>query len=334
MLKEKILWMLRKTDGYVSGQELCGQLGVSRTAIWKVIGQLKEDGYQIEAVKNRGYHMAAAPDVMTAEEIGSHLDTEVMGRCCIFYDETDSTNTRAKQLAEEGKPHGTLVCAERQTGGKGRRGRAWSSPPGEAVYMTLLLKPRIQPVHASMLTLVMGLAAAKACNEALYKKLGENAPKVQVKWPNDLVLEGRKLAGILTEMSAEVDYINYVVIGIGINVNMRRFPEEIAKVANSLYQVSGQTFSRAELTACCMKHFEECYNRFSATEDLSGLKEDYENLLVNMNQPVRVLDPRQEFEGKALGINEKGELLVEREDGQITPVYAGEVSVRGIYGYV
>lgn len=334
MLKEKILLMLREADGYVSGQELCERLGVSRTAIWKVIGQLKEEGYQIEAVKNRGYHMTAAPDVMTSEEIRSHLTTEVIGRCCVFYEETDSTNTQAKQLAEEGKPHGTLVCAERQTGGKGRRGRAWSSPPGEAIYMTLLLRPQIQPVHASMLTLVMGLAAAKACNETLYEKLGENAPKVQVKWPNDLVLEGRKLAGILTEMSAEVDYINYVVIGIGINVNMRHFPEEVEKMANSLYLASGQTFSRAELTACCMKHFEECYNRFTATEDLSGLRVDYESLLVNRNEQVRVLDPRHEYMGKALGINDKGELLVEQEDGQVTAIYAGEVSVRGVYGYV
>ena len=333
-MKEKILRMFRETDGYVSGQELCERLGVSRTAVWKVTQQLKEEGYQIEAVKNRGYRMMSAPDVMTAEEIGSHLKTETMGRCCVYYEETDSTNTRAKQLAEEGKPHGTLVCAERQTGGKGRRGRAWSSPPGEAIYMTLLLRPEIRPVHASMLTLVMGLAAAKACNETLYKKLGENAPKVHVKWPNDLVLEGRKLAGILTEMSAEVDYINYVVIGIGINVNMHHFPEEVEKMANSLYQASGHTLSRAELTACCMKHFEECYNRFAVTEDISGLREDYESLLVNMNEQVRVLDPGHEYMGKALGINDKGELLVEQEDGQVTAVYAGEVSVRGVYGYV
>lgn len=333
-MKEKILRTLRETDGYVSGQELCERLGVSRTAVWKVTRQLKEEGYQIEAVKNRGYRIASAPDVMTAEEIGSLLKTKTMGRCCVCYEETDSTNTQAKLLAEEGKPHGTLVCAERQTEGKGRRGRAWSSPPGEAIYMTLLLKPQIQPIHASMLTLVMGLAAAKACNEILSYRLGENAPKVQVKWPNDLVLEGRKLAGILTEMSAEVDYINYVVIGIGINVNMRCFPKEIADMANSLYMVSGQNFSRAELTACCMKHFEECYDRFAASEDLRDLREDYESLLVNKGEKVWVLDPKHEYTGKALGINEKGELLVEREDGQTETVYAGEVSVRGIYGYV
>ncbi len=334
-MKEKILWILRKAEDYVSGQELCEQLGVSRTAVWKVIGQLKEEGYEIEGIKNRGYRISSIPDVMTAAEIGSRLNTKDMGRCCISYGETDSTNTRAKQLAEEGKPHGTLVCAERQTGGKGRRGRIWSSPPGEAIYMSLLLRPSISPSHTSMLTLVMGLSAAKACNEVLYRKLGENAPKVQVKWPNDLVLEGRKLAGILTELNSEVDYVHYVVTGIGINVNTKGFPEEIAATANSLHIATRETFSRAELTACCMKHFEECYEIFVQTEDMSALKKEYESLLVNIGRQVQVLEPGHAYTGKALGINDKGELLVEREeDGQITAVYAGEVSVRGIYGYV
>ena len=328
--------MLRQseTGAVISGQELCGQLGVSRTAVWKVIGQLKEEGYEIEAVKNRGYRITSIPDVMTAVEIGSRLKTKIMGRCCICYQETDSTNTRAKQLAEEGKPHGTLVCAERQTGGKGRRGRSWSSPSGEAIYMSLLLRPPINPVHTSMLTLVMGLAAAKACNEVLEERIGPAVPKVQVKWPNDLVLEGRKLAGILTELSTEVDYINHVVIGIGINVNAKAFPEEIAATANSLRMATGEVFPRAELAACCMKHFEACYERFIQTEELSALKKEYEGLLVNIGRQVQVLEPNHAYTGKALGINDSGELLVEREDGQVIAVYAGEVSVRGIYGYV
>ncbi len=309
-------------------------MGVSRTAVWKVIGQLKEEGYEIEGVKNRGYHITSIPDVMTEAEIGSRLHTKVMGRCCICYEETDSTNTRAKRLADEGKPHGTLVCAEAQTGGKGRRGRSWSSPPGEAIYMSLLLKPRIDPVHTSMLTLVMGLAAARACNKVLKHRLGEKAVKVQVKWPNDLVLEGRKLAGILTELSTEVDYINHIVTGIGINVNTAAFPKEIESTASSLYLATGKTFSRAELTVCCMEEFENCYETFLRTEDLSALKEEYESLLVNKGRQVQVLEPGHAYTGRALGINENGELLVEREDGQVLPVYAGEVSVRGIYGYV
>ena len=318
----------------MSGQELCERLGVSRTAVWKVIGQLKEEGYGIEGVKNRGYHISSIPDIMTEAEIGSRLETKVMGRCCVCYEEADSTNTRAKRLADEGKPHGTLVCAEAQTGGKGRRGGAWSSPPGEAVYMSLLLRPPINPVHTSMLTLVMGLAAAKACNEVMERSLGDKAPKVLVKWPNDLVIEGRKVAGILTELSTEVDYINHIVTGVGINVNTKAFPEEIAATANSMYIAAGRTFSRAELTALCMKYFEACYDTFLETEDLSVLKEEYESLLVNKGRQVQVLEPGHTYTGTALGIRESGELLVKREDGQVTAVYAGEVSVRGIYGYV
>ncbi len=333
-MRKEILSMLRETGGYVSGQELCERLQVSRTAVWKVISQLKEEGYGIEAVKNRGYHLVSAPDVMTEEEIGSHLRTEKMGQSCVCFEETDSTNTRAKQLAEEGMPHGTLVCAERQTVGKGRRGKGWSSPPGEAIYMSVLLRPQILPAHASMLTLVMGLAAAQACNEILREILEDEAPAVQIKWPNDLVLKERKIAGILTELSTEVDYINHIVVGIGINVNTEQFPEEIAGTAISLYQAAGRKFSRAKLTARCMERLEACYETFLKTEDLSLLQEDYGRLLVNTGKGVRVMEPGNEYVGTALGINDRGELLVRREDGSVTAVYAGEVSVRGVYGYV
>lgn len=333
-MKEKILTILREADGYVSGQELCEQLHVSRTAVWKVIGQLKEEGYEVEAVKNRGYRLMSVPDVMTGAEIQSRLHTKVMGHPCICCEEVDSTNTRAKKMAEEGAAEGLLICAEKQTEGKGRRGRAWNSPPGESVYMTLLIRPRIQPAHASMLTLVMGLAVAQACNRLLEDTLGEQAPKVGLKWPNDLVLDGRKLMGTLTEMNSEIDYINYVVIGIGINVNTTSFPEALAGTATSLYRETGRTFSRAELTALCMDYFEEDYEMFLKTEDLSGLRESYNGLLVNAGRTVCVLEPGHEYTGMALGINERGELLVKREDGTVTEVYAGEVSVRGVYGYV
>ena len=333
-MKKEILSVLREAGSYVSGQELCEMLQVSRTAVWKVISQLKEEGYEIEAVKNRGYRIVSSPDIMTEEEIGSRLHTAEMGQSCVCFEETDSTNTRAKQLAEEGMPHGTLVCAERQTMGKGRRGKGWSSPQGEAIYMSVLLRPRMLPAHASMLTLVMGLAAAQACNEILEGALGEKAPAVQIKWPNDLVLKGQKIAGILTELSAEVDYINHIVVGIGINVNTEQFPEEIARTAASLYQTAGRKFSRAELTARCMERLEACYQVFLQTEDLRALQGDYEKLLVNKGKTVRVLEPGHEYIGTALGINDKGELLIRREDGSVTAVYAGEVSVRGVYGYV
>lgn len=335
MIKEEILKALRGSGDYISGQELCEKLGVSRTAVWKAVTRLKDEGYEIDSVSNRGYCLRALPDVVTEAEIGSRLRTKIMGRTCVCYDSTDSTNIQAKRLAEEGAPHGTLVCAETQTAGRGRRGRAWASPPGEAVYMSLLLRPKIRPEHASMLTLVMGLAVASACNELLARAAGgaEPVPRTGLKWPNDLVLNGKKAAGILTEMNTEIDSIHYVVIGIGINVNTRTFPEELSQ-ATSLCQAAGKPFMRSELIALCMEYFETYDEQFEKTEDLRGLKTAYEELLVNKGRQVRVLEPGNEHTGTALGVSDQGELLVRLQDGRTEKVYAGEVSVRGIYGYV
>lgn len=327
MIKDEVLKALKERNGYLSGQELCDRFSVSRTAVWKAVSKLKEEGYEIDSVPNRGYCLLQSPDAMTESEIGSCLETKVMGQKLVCFADTDSTNIQAKLQAEKGAPHGTLVCSDQQTKGRGRRGRAWDSPPGEAIYMSLLLRPNIRPEHASMLTLVMGMAVAEAVNQLL----GEE--RAGIKWPNDLVIEGRKAAGILTEMSAEMDCIHYVVIGIGINVNTRKFPEELSQ-AISLRQVTGHSFRRAELIALCMKFFEDYYTRFEQTEDLSLLIDDYNRLLVNQGQQVRVLEPNHEYTGLALGINKEGELLVRCEDGHLEEIYAGEVSVRGIYGYV
>lgn len=341
MIKEEILKVLRESEDYVSGQELCEKFGVSRTAVWKAVTKLKEEGYEIDSISNRGYLLKTLADVVTEAEIGSRLTTKVMGKHCVCFGDVDSTNIQAKKLAEEGAPHGTLVCAESQSEGRGRRGKTWISPRGNAVYMSLLLRPRIRPEHASVLTLVMGMAAARACNELLRRAEEEAAgnsseqarPRVGVKWPNDLVLDGRKTAGMLTEMSAEIDCIHYVIIGVGINVNEKDFPEELPQ-ATSLRQEAGKRLMRAELIALCMEYFEKYYCEFEKTEDLRTLKDDYEELLVNKGRQVRVLEPGNEHVGTALGINEQGELLVELADGRTEKVYAGEVSVRGIYGYV
>ena len=326
MIKEEILKALREAEGFLSGQELCERLCVSRTAVWKAVTRLKEEGYEIESVQNRGYRLLRESDVITEAEIGSRLRTKVMGRNCLCFTETDSTNIQARLSAEQGAPHGTLVCAETQSAGRGRRGRVWNSPPGEAVYMSLILRPQIRPEHASMLTLVMGLAAADAC-----RKL--TGTDVRLKWPNDLVIDGKKAAGILTEMSAEMDCIHYVVTGIGINVNTQEFPEDLPQ-AVSLRMATGRNFSRAELIALCMERFEVYYEIFEKTEDLRLLKEEYGKLLVNTGREVCVLEPSGSYTGTALGISDKGELLVRRADGTVEAVYAGEVSVRGIYGYV
>lgn len=327
MIKDEVLAALRERGGYVSGQELCDRFSVSRTAIWKAVSKLKEEGYEIDSVPNRGYCLLTSPDAMTEAEIRSYLHTEKMGKSLVCFADTDSTNIQAKLLAEQNAPDGTLVCSDQQTKGRGRRGRAWDSPPGEAIYMSLLLRPDIHPEHASMLTLVMGMAVADAINELMG---GESAG---IKWPNDVVLKGKKVSGTLTEMSTEMDCIHYVVIGTGINVNTQKFPKELAQ-ATSLRLAAGHSFRRAELIALCMKYFEKYYALFERTEDLSLLIDEYNRLLVNRNREVRVLEPGNEYTGLALGINNQGELLVRRENGRVDEIYAGEVSVRGVYGYV
>lgn len=326
-MKEEILRLLRSADGYISGQELCNRFGVSRTAVWKAINQLKEAGYEIEAQQNKGYKLMAAPDLMTEAEIKSLMHTDWVAKEVLYFDTIDSTNTKAQELAEKGYPSGTLVVADKQDSGKGRRGRSWVSPSGTGIFMTLMIKPDINPNNASMLTLVAALAVAKAITSVT----GEEA---LIKWPNDIVVNGKKVCGILTEMNAQFDYINHIVVGIGINVHNESFPEEISQMASSLLiEAGGKRFHRAQIIAETMSYFEQYYDIFLKTQDLSALVREYDELLVNRNKSVRVLDPKEPFDGKAMGITPKGELIVDTWESRKL-VSSGEVSVRGIYGYV
>lgn len=326
-MKEEILRLLRSADGYISGQELCNRFGVSRTAVWKAINQLKEAGYEIEAQQNKGYKLMAAPDLMTEAEIKSLMHTEWVAKEVLYFDTIDSTNIKAQELAEKGYQSGTLVVADKQESGKGRRGRSWVSPSGTGIFMTLMIKPDINPNNASMLTLVAALAVAKAITSVT----GEEA---LIKWPNDIVVNGKKVCGILTEMNAQFDYINHIVVGIGINVHNESFPEEISQMASSLMiEAGGKRFHRAQIIAETMSYFEQYYDTFLKTQDLSALVREYDKLLVNRNKSVRVLDPKEPFDGKAMGITPKGELIVDTWESRKL-VSSGEVSVRGIYGYV
>lgn len=346
-MKTEMLRLLREGSSYISGQELCDRFQVSRTAVWKIIHQLKEEGYVIEARQNRGYRLLESPDTMEAYELESRMSTKWAGRKVSFREETDSTNLDCKRLAAKGAPHGTLAVAERQVKGRGRRGRSWQSPAGESIYMSLLCRPDFPPEKAPMLTLVMGLSVA----EAVERYTGLAA---EIKWPNDIVVAGRKICGILTEMEMglETKEIQYLVIGVGINVNNgfanmqetgdresareAAFPEELRQKATSLFLESdgGGRIPRAPLVQYVMDAFEKNYELFLRTLDLSLLKEKYNACLANRGKEVKVLDPKGEYRGTARGIDEAGDLLVEIPDGTVKKVYSGEVSVRGIYGYV
>lgn len=325
-VKEKILDLLRSSKDFLSGQEISERFGVSRTAVWKVIRQMENDGYVIEAVRNKGYRLLSEPDLLSESRIRQYLHTSWAGSSLLVLDVVDSTNNVAKRRAEEGAQHGLLVIGEQQTAGKGRRGRYWESQRGEGVFMTLLLKPDIEPGNASMLTLVMALAVRSALETV-------GNVQAQIKWPNDIICDGKKVCGILTEMSAQVDYINHIVIGVGINVHNEKFPDEMSHLATSIYQQTGQSISRAELIAEVMNRFEHYYEIYMETQDLQGLAEEYNHYLINRSRQVQVLDLKGSYTGTAIGVNTAGELKVQTENG-ISCVASGEVSVRGVYGYV
>ena len=275
--------------------------------------------------EKESYEEIVTGSIYNETTIADQIHTKWAGKTVHFARETDSTNLWIKRLAKEGAPEGTLALAEFQSAGRGRLGRSWEVPEGTSVMMSILLRPKFEPQYAPMLTLVMGMAVAKAV-----KKLGFD---VSIKWPNDVVVSHKKICGILTEMGVRDGKIDYAVIGVGINVNIREFPEEMADKATSLYLESGKEFDRSQIPGLVMEAFEEYYEKFAATCDLSGLKEEYESILANYNQPVRVL-AKEPYEGVARGITDGGELLVEKNDGTIVAVSAGEVSVRGLYSYV
>ncbi|MCR5595330.1 MAG: biotin--[acetyl-CoA-carboxylase] ligase [Lachnospiraceae bacterium] len=331
MDKSTLLTLLRESESYVSGQEISKLLGVSRSAVWKVIKQLREDGYDIEAVSNRGYRLKDTPDNMSKDEILSRLQTVKMGRDLYYFDETDSTNVRIRVLADEGASDGALAVSDMQTSGRGRRGRGWISPAGMNIYMSLLLEPKLSPSDAPMITLIMALAVSRGIMD-----LVENV-EAKIKWPNDIVINGKKVCGILTEMMLEADYIRNVIVGVGINVNQddrSLFAPEISESATSIRLENGHAVDRSELIARIMYHFEKNYDTFLEAGDLSPFKKEYEKSLVSMDKEVRVLDPKGEYTGISRGIDDKGELIVETAEGERMNVYAGEVSVRGLYGYV
>ena len=275
--------------------------------------------------EKESYEEIVTDGIYNETTIADQIHTKWAGKTVHFARETDSTNLWIKRLAKEGASEGTLALAEFQSAGRGRLGRSWEVPEGTSVMMSILLRPKFEPQYAPTLTLVMGMAVAKAV-----KSLGFD---VSIKWPNDVVVSHKKICGILTEMGVCDGKIDYAVIGVGINVNIKEFPEEMADKATSLYLESGKEFDRSQIPGLVMEAFEEYYEKFAATCDLSGLKEEYESILANYNQPVRVL-AKEPYEGVARGITDGGELLVEKTDGTIATVSAGEVSVRGLYSYV
>lgn len=270
---------------------------------------------------------AAGMGDLTQEQLRACIRTRTLGQQLVCLEQTDSTNLRADELAKKGAAHGMLVTADMQSAGRGRRGRLWQQEPGTMIAMSLILRPTLPPDAAAMLTLV----AAHSTALAIEKVTGVSA---YIKWPNDIVLGGKKAVGILTEMCLEGGRIGHIILGIGINVGTGHFPAELADTATSLYLETGKRFRRCELAAEVLWQLEQEYEQFLTKGDLSAIRDDYNAHLVSRGKEVRILDPAGEYTAISGGITETGELMVEREDGRMERVYAGEVSVRGLYGYV
>lgn len=325
-MKADVLRLLRENAKGMTAEQIAALLDVSVAAVKTVIRQLVAEGYDIEK-EEAGYRLNSYPEVITAAEIMSRVRTQWAGKKVYYRNETESTNDDAKELAAEGMEHGALVVAKNQTGGKGRRGRSWETESGNSVAMSLLLRPEFSPDKAPMLTLLMALSVAE-----VLEKLTE--ADIKIKWPNDILINKKKVCGILTEMNAENGAVDHVVVGVGINVNQNGLPEEIAGFATSLLMEMGQRYGRADIMVAIMEYFEGYYEAFLEHLDLSAVVDAYDSYLINRGAQVKVLDPQGEYTGTAQGVNDYGELIVQKDDGSFVRVSSGEVSVRGIYGYV
>lgn len=323
-MKEKILALIRNCEGYISGEELSSILGITRSAVWKYIKALKEDGYIIDSVTNKGYCLKSCGNVLNEIEVANGLKTKYIGKEILFFKKIDSTNEEIKRRALKGEEEGLTVVAEQQLLGKGRLGKSWTSPKGTGLWFSVLLRPQISPYYVSGITLAAGLAVCNAIREVT----GCNA---KIKWPNDVICGNKKLCGILTEMTAEADKIDYVVTGIGINVNTKEFPVDIEHKATSLYLETGEEIPRAKLLQRVLAYLEHYTEMFLDENQTDKMLNEYVELCATINRTVTTMRNQGEITGKAIGIGKSGELKVRLDNGQIISVTSGEVTVQGIY---
>lgn len=305
--------------GWVSGGELSRELDISRTAIWKHVCSLRNEGYVIESAPRKGYLLKTTVDRLLPAEISAALRSNRLGSKIVFENEVDSTNRLARDLAISGAVEGTLVIAESQSGGRGRKGRNWYSPPGEGIYVSLVLRPRFQPAEAPKMTLLAGVALAETLIPIV-------PSRVTIKWPNDVLAGGKKVAGILIEVSTDIDSIGYMIVGVGLNVNTPtgRFPAELRERATSLATESGRTVDRTEILRAFLERLERYYDLIGR-EGFSPVIERWRELSDMAGRRVRVHSFDRSLEGTIAGIDDEGVLLVKESDGTLHRVISGDV---------
>ena len=315
-MKSKILEILEKKGSYVSGEEISKEIGISRAAIWKHIKKLRELGYEIESKTNEGYKLIKSPEKQIEFELERLLDTKIIGKKILFFEEVDSTNNKAKQIALEEK-EGTVVISEMQTSGRGRRGREWYSPKG-GIYVTFILKPNVSPEKASQLTLVSSLALVETLNAI------NNNLNAKIKWPNDVLVSGKKISGILTELSSDMEKINYIVVGVGINLNTEK--EILPENGTSLKIEMKEEVSIKLFLKSFLEHYDLIYQEY-LNSGIDQIIERWKNNSDTLGKKVKIIGINETFEGLAKDIDENGALILETKEKEIK-VYSGDVSLR------
>lgn len=326
-MKKAVLEALKNSkEQYVSGEELSQALGVSRTMVWKIIKNLREEGYIIESSSRKGYQLLENKDYLSQAELELILKKQEWISKGYFFESIDSTNTYGKKLALETLEAPLLIVANEQTAGRGRLGRQWYSKSGDGLWMSLILRPNISPQESFTTTLIAAVAVAKAIRNLYGLEAG-------IKWPNDIIVNRQKICGILSEMSIEWQTVNYIVVGIGINANHDAFPEDIQLIATSLKLQTGALVERHRLLNEILEQFGYYFKAFTDDVIYEELINQYRQYSVTIGHRVRVIGKEEKL-GLALDINKAGELHVQFDDGTVEDVYHGEVSVRGLDYYV
>jgi BirA family biotin operon repressor/biotin-[acetyl-CoA-carboxylase] ligase len=319
-MQSMILDALRH-ERWVSGEKLGEKLHISRTAVWKHINELRKNGYQIDSSPRLGYSLIEPPDLLLPDEISNGLETRVIGKNILHYRVITSTQDAAAEFAKNGIAEGTVVIAETQTNGRGRKGRQWISPSKGGVYLSIVLRPNVTPLQTIQMPLIAGVAVLKAIHKASHV-----APKI--KWPNDIIIGGKKVAGILTEMNCEIDLVNYIILGIGVNVNTPKSVMEKVPggIANSLANECGGRVSRVKLVQYLLNEFENIYTEFRAN-GFRSIREEWKVSSNTIGSWVKISDglDKEGIEGQAFDIDEDGFLLVRKKSGDLMKVISGEV---------
>ncbi len=321
-IRTKLLEVFSNANGkFISGQKLSEQLGCSRTAVWKHIEDLRNEGYELEAVRKLGYRIITKPDKISSNEIRLGLETKSLGRKIHFEESVTSTQQIAHKLAYEDAVEGTLVVAEEQTTGRGRLDRAWYSPKHTGVWMSMILRPQIPPSQAPQLTLLAAVGVVQAIQEV-------TGLEPDIKWPNDILIHQKKIVGILTELQAETDRINSVIIGIGINVNqeLSHFPESLHTIASSLAIEKGEKIDRAKLIQVILLKIEKLYKEY-LQHGFKVVKLLWESYATSIGKQIIARTLSGSIEGKAIGINEEGVLLLEDATGTVHHIYSADIEL-------